>query len=302
MSGDLSLRDHALRVGVLKVIADETARTYKGAREDAQAAFAPARADGQSQQKVLLPDGTDIGLISIRDGGKTVDVTEAALAKWCDEHLPGAWEEYADESALTNADVLDVLKAVFPDLVKRRIRPATRAALLKEIEESGGYLVDQEEGVKEKVGDVVDCKPTGEFSFRPAKGARDLVVAAWQRGELRGVALEPLALPVSVPQADPWHAARESDPWTAPEPADIPNGGLGPFGDEHGFRDPEAAAAHAVLVQGGYSTPPREAYRMLRDGGTGAERARTWLLAHGLDPEDPSGEDVPWPLSEGGGS
>ena len=188
-----NLRDHALRVAVLKVIADESARLYKGARADAEEAFAPARADGHSQQKVMLPDGAEVGLISISAGGRQADVTDAALEAWCDAHLPGAFEEYAD--MITDAEVLDVLRAVFPDLVKRRIRHATRAALVKEIEESGGYLVDQAEGTKEKAGEVTDLKPTGAFSFRPAKGARDAVIAAWQRGELQGIALGPLALP-----------------------------------------------------------------------------------------------------------
>jgi hypothetical protein len=189
-----TLRDHALRVGVLKVIADESARLYKGARADAEQAFAPARADGQSQQKVMLPDGDEVGLISISAGGRQVDVTGAALEKWCDEHLPGAFEEYAD--MITDAEVLDVLRAVFPDLVKRRIRHATRTALLQEIEESGGYLVDiPGGGIKEKVGEVTDLRPSGAFSFRPAAGAREAVIAAWQRGELQGIALGPLALP-----------------------------------------------------------------------------------------------------------
>ena len=58
----------------------------------------------------------------------------------------------------------------------------------------------------------------------------------------------------------------------------------GYFADEKGFRDPEKAAEHAILIQGGFTTPVREAYRMLRDGGTSAERATTWLLAQGYDP------------------
>jgi hypothetical protein len=188
-----TIREHALRVAVTKIIEDEAKRLHKGARADAEQAFAPARTDGQSQQKVLLPDGTEAGLISISAGGRQVDVTDAALEAWCDAHLPGAYEEYAD--MITDAEVLDVLRAVFPHLVKRRIRTATRAALMSEIEESGGYLVDQAEGTKEKVGEVTDLKPTGAFSFRPAKGAADAVIAAWQRGELQGIALGPLALP-----------------------------------------------------------------------------------------------------------
>ena len=60
------------------------------------------------------------------------------------------------------------------------------------------------------------------------------------------------------------------------------------------------AAAHAVMVQGGYSTPPIEAYRMIRDGGVAAERALAWLAEVGLDPADPrEGKDTPWPIPAG---
>jgi hypothetical protein len=55
----------------------------------------------------------------------------------------------------------------------------------------------------------------------------------------------------------------------------------GYFADEQGFRDPEKAAQHAVMIQGGFSTPLREAGRMIEDGGVGRERARAWLAAHG---------------------
>lgn len=191
---DLTARDHALRVAVLDVLGKEVGTAYKSARAEAEEVFGPARADGQSQQKVMLPDGTEIGLISIKAGGKQVDVTEAALEAWVAAHVPDGMEDVADERALTDAEVLDVLRAVFPHLVSRRIRPATRAALLKEIEDGGGWLVDKETGDKEKVGEVTDLKPTGAFSYRPGKDARDQVVAAWQSGELREIGLGALAI------------------------------------------------------------------------------------------------------------
>lgn len=60
-------------------------------------------------------------------------------------------------------------------------------------------------------------------------------------------------------------------------------GGQTLFFDEDGyFKSPELAAMHAITVQGGYSTPAREARRMLRDGGKGAEMAREWLSERGL--------------------
>lgn len=53
------------------------------------------------------------------------------------------------------------------------------------------------------------------------------------------------------------------------------------FGDEMGFYDPDKAAAHAIIIQHGYSTPLREAARMIKDGGISAERARAWMVANG---------------------
>jgi hypothetical protein len=191
----LSARDHALRVAVLDVIGKEISGAYKGARKDAEEAFGPLRADGQSQQKVMMPDGTEIGLISIKSGSKDINATEDALTGWLEEHNPEGLEDYLDPSAATNTELLDVVRAVFPELVRTRIRAEVRAALLKEIEETGGYLVDKDSGDKEQVAEVTDVKPTGAFSYRPAKNARDEVIAAWRRGELQGIALDALALP-----------------------------------------------------------------------------------------------------------
>lgn len=48
------------------------------------------------------------------------------------------------------------------------------------------------------------------------------------------------------------------------------------------FRSPEMAAMHAIVEQGGFSTPENEARRMIRDGGRSAEIGRAWLADHGL--------------------
>jgi hypothetical protein len=60
----------------------------------------------------------------------------------------------------------------------------------------------------------------------------------------------------------------------------------GYFADESGFHDPEKAARHAVIIQGGFSTPLREAARMIRDGGIHEERARAWMAAHEYTEDD----------------
>jgi hypothetical protein len=59
-----------------------------------------------------------------------------------------------------------------------------------------------------------------------------------------------------------------------------------PLQDEHGFRGPDQAAFHAVVVQDGFSTPKREAARMLLDGGTGEQRALAWMTEQGLTLDD----------------
>lgn len=64
------------------------------------------------------------------------------------------------------------------------------------------------------------------------------------------------------------------------------------FHPDGSFRSPELAAEHAVLVQGGFSTPAIEAERMLRDGGLGALVARRWLDAHN-PPDGGRAADVP---------
>jgi hypothetical protein len=59
-----------------------------------------------------------------------------------------------------------------------------------------------------------------------------------------------------------------------------------PLTDEHGFRGPEEAAFHACFVQDGFSTPEREAARMLLDGGIAEQRARAWMTGRNLADED----------------
>jgi hypothetical protein len=60
----------------------------------------------------------------------------------------------------------------------------------------------------------------------------------------------------------------------------------GYFADRQGFHDPKKAAEHAIMIQCGYSTPLREAGRMIKDGGVSAERARAWLAVNGYTEND----------------
>lgn len=188
-------REHALRVAVLDVLADEVNAGYKAARKEAQPVFAEVRADGQTQQKALLPDGTEIGLISIRGGSSTVTADEAALSAWVAAHNAEGTEDYLIPQWVQNADVVALVKAYFPEAVASRVRTPVREALLKEAGQNGGYVVDTESGEKAQIAGVAEGKPTGVFSWRPGPEARDKIIAAWRRGDLRSVELGPLALP-----------------------------------------------------------------------------------------------------------
>lgn len=192
----LSPREHALRVAALDALVDLAKKEYNAARADAEQAFKGARADGQSQQRILLPSGEDIGLISIKDGGKTSDLTEAKLKAWCAGHLPTAFEEYIDPAALNSADVLAIVKDKMPELVKTRLRAAEADLLMKEAADSGGYLIDRETGDREKVAEVTRTPPTGAFAF--AGGGSDArrrrIVEEWQAGRLGEIGFGPAAI------------------------------------------------------------------------------------------------------------
>lgn len=192
---DLTPREHALRVAVLDVLADEVNAGYKAARKEAEPAFAEVRKGGTPQQEALLPDGTKIGLISIRGGGAAVTPDEAAVTAWVREHNPEGIEDYLIPQAVQSADVVALVKAYYPELVASRVRGPVHKALIDEARSGGGYVVDPDSGEKGKIADVAEGDPSGAFAWRPGPEARDKIIAAWRHGDLRGVDLGPLALP-----------------------------------------------------------------------------------------------------------
>lgn len=193
---------------------------------------------------------------------------EEALVAWAREHLPQAVETI------------------------HRIRPETLKHLQDQVKTYGGWLKDKAAGEVVPVDGITVSEGTSSPRVELEDCAEEVIAAAWRAGEIE------LDGTLSVP------AAPESGTSVSPAPVPVPLAAewepFGPpFCDEQGFVSPEAAAAHAVLVQGGFSTPPVEAYRMLRDGGPAAERAGAWLAEHGLPLDDPrEGKDTPWPLPD----
>ncbi|MGC2162957.1 MAG: hypothetical protein WA634_13665 [Silvibacterium sp.] len=287
MSAPQSPRWHALRVAAQEAVLDAVGTEYAVIRAEAEAAFADMLLEeGTDRVAVLLPDGEKLDRITVKGGTPDVSwnggqTATAALLDWCREHFPAAIEEYIDPSAAASVDVVEAVRDKVPGVIRERVRPATAKHLAKEIEESGGFLKDRRTDEPEQVATVTETV-TGAFSFtgNNAKERRARIMAALLAGELPGViSFGPLALPV---------AYETPDDEAAPEPEmDLTSHLRPPFG----------AAAHAVMVQGGFSTPPIEAYRMIRSGGVAAERARVWLAEVGLDPADPAeGKNTPWPL------
>lgn len=193
-------RQHALRVAFLEAVAEYAKVELARERKDAEPVFAEVRKDGGKQLAVMLPDGEEIGLISIKAGVPTLAVVDDELLVWVAEHSPDDMEEHIDPAALSSAEVVDMIKACFPDSVKKRLRPAAREALLKEMTESGGFVADKKSGELELLGTVENHDPTGAFvlSGAGAKARRDRIMTEWQRGNLRELALGPLALPESA--------------------------------------------------------------------------------------------------------
>jgi hypothetical protein len=275
---------HSVRIAVHEDRAAKAAKAAEDARIQAAADFAVLRDKGVKQIGVAVPGSTqDAGLISIYGGQREIHVEEDLLILCV---RPAELETYAVVAALRDERVVKLLDVHFPEYVERRIKPAVRAELQVELEDHDGVVTNRTNGEKEQVATITRHPATGKCQYRPGKLAGELLRAAIDAGLLS----EDGEIP----------GLRDESIANAPVPADdIPNP-VPLFADEDGFFDPEKAAAFVMVASlgKGFTTPPIEAYRMIRDGGTNAERARVWLTAHGLDPADPrQGKDTPWPLA-----
>jgi hypothetical protein len=197
-------RQHALRVAAQEALLDAVSTEYAKIRSEAEAAFAAMLTeDGSDRVAVMLPDGTKLDRITVKQPGPGVEMDDpspSALLDWCRAHFPSAIEEYVDPSALGSTDVIEAVKAKVPSVIRQRVRPGTAKALMKEIEDSKGTLADRMTNVPSKVATVTDGTVTGAFSFTAnnAKERRARIMAALLAGELPGViSFGPLALPAA---------------------------------------------------------------------------------------------------------
>jgi hypothetical protein len=80
----VTARTAALRAAVVKFLADRVAEANKDAKADVL-----DQLDAGDRKGAVLPDGGDVGTVSVTKGRKTISVTdEAAFLAWVREHSP----------------------------------------------------------------------------------------------------------------------------------------------------------------------------------------------------------------------
>lgn len=185
---DLTLHEQALaaalEVAILDALSDKVGTALKKARAAAEAVFA-ASGEGFPQVNVVLPDGRRVGRITVKETApKAVPVSTSVLPDWCRDHYLDGLEEYVEQSAWTNTDVIDAVKAKVPGVVKTRLRATAAESLLAESLEADGWLLDKETGDTLKVADITESVITGEFAFtdKTSGPRRAAIVKAWQDG------------------------------------------------------------------------------------------------------------------------
>lgn len=181
-AADPVLLRHALRYAILDARCGEMADAAKAARRLAEPAFAQARDKGITQQEILLPDRTKVGLISIKRGGTDWAVDEDLLTAIAAGNDADDFEDVLKDAAARDPRVIALVAEHFPELVDRRIKPGVRAQYQKDWEENSGTITDRSIGERVKVADGTHRAATGEFSYRPDPKARTLLLEALALG------------------------------------------------------------------------------------------------------------------------
>lgn len=174
-----AIKEATTREAVLKALLDEVKAAYEEARTEVQHHLdAAQQTSGARQFSAALPDGTQVGTISLTGGEPAAQITdEDAFTEWA--------------------------RAAFPServtRIVRSVQAAFTSRLLDEMTAAGAaQVVDPESGEVHEVPGV-EIRPTRKrsHSVRFAKAGREAVGEAWRRGELA-----PLALPALVPDAE----------------------------------------------------------------------------------------------------
>lgn len=230
----------ALRVAVLRVLADAINEQNKANRSDAEVEFAKLRIEsGVKSLTVMLPDGTEIGTVAIKAGRPEVIFDDAAVLEFARKAAPTEVTEVVDPAVLDDPKVRAFIREHKPDAVSTGVTVAFKKSLKPD---DDGCVVDKTTGELVKVAEVTPGKPTGAFAYTPSKDARERVVAAWKAGELGeiGGPLAPAVTPAPAPVQE-WPAPRAPEAPVVEEPLPefnpTPEGPFGEWESEPLFGD-----------------------------------------------------------------
>lgn len=171
------------RVAVLRALLDEIKSELNTARAEAQEEYRAKRGDGVKTLKVSLPNGEEVGTISIKDGARTVTPDRDALLAHVKATAPTEVVEMVDPKVLADPELIAWVLQNRPDSVREEVRSAYEQKILSDLDDNGD-LVNTTTGQIVHLAEVRTVAPTGEFSYRPRNDARQRVMDAWRSGEL----------------------------------------------------------------------------------------------------------------------
>jgi len=166
----MSLAEDAIRVAVMRTLADEVGQALK---EDRAALLDTMAEQGITGLKARLPDGTTVAEVPYKGGNSRAQVDDnAALVAWMERNRP---------------DEVEVVKTVRPQTMKAILDAANKE----------GRAVDPRTGEAIPGIGFGDSTPYIQINFvkgrQPGEGGRELIREAWRSGSLQ--APDPRTLP-----------------------------------------------------------------------------------------------------------
>jgi energy-coupling factor transporter ATP-binding protein EcfA2 len=232
---------HSVRIAVLEARVAEAETACQAARLDAWPSFAAVRNSNKPQQ-IATVGGRKLALLTIYAG--TPDIrTDEDLMMLCVR--PHELETFALPGALDDPRVVKLLDEHFPEFVQRRIKPAVRAELEKELRKHDGQVANRNDGEWEQVATITSRKANGRFQCKLEDNAAEVIAAGVEAGlitedgEIIGAQLQPADEP-------------EPEPASEPEPAPRalvfrPNDGPAPTDEQAAIVDEYGQGSHLVV-------------------------------------------------------
>lgn len=172
--------DKAVPVAVLKVLSEHTSDRYDAARTEAAASMA------QGDRRIVRSplDNAKLGAVYMTDPSpKTVITDRTSLTEWFDQHYPESVEDRYEVVPDAEREVVDVLFAHAPHLL-RKVHAISGAALSSLRKESAalGQIIGP--GGEVDVPGIEIETAAGTVGCRPDPGALDAVRRLFESGRL----------------------------------------------------------------------------------------------------------------------